>query len=346
MTDDREKKTEANEAAVPLKPWERWCIAATLLILAVLHGLFPTRIDATVVALVAVAAVVVWFDIDRLEIHGIQARRRRLARVAEAVEQAALPPGAATPEPPTLSEITGAGGSSASPAEAQGTGTVSWPPRNWLQMPSDPMPRLFWAIQQIYIELVILAGNSGHLPDRADFDRYVMPQLVEVLLRAEILSPELAAAIREVRRTRNAIAIGNAATLAEDAADLAVEVLYNLRDIKRNYYRVSVPSVDLFRDPELREPHEMRGVILAELDSDGKLLRVRCFPRLLDYATGQFTTWEWSPTRALRGEGWYRNPQSGEFEHAFSSSIAFWGRPYPQHWVLELRFDDREAGLH
>jgi hypothetical protein len=160
------------------------------------------------------------------------------------------------------------------------------------------------------------------------------------------LSPELEYGVREVVRYRNdAIHAQSPRALIEPAANLALEVLIKLRSIKRNYIRVRHSDVTLYADSETHKQRPEKGVLLAQVNTGGRLLEIHAFPRVLNYAKGRFVSWEWHRAHLVEGQAWYRDPETNDVVSASSTSLSFAGREYPEEWRLDLRLPNPDAGL-
>lgn len=135
------------------------------------------------------------------------------------------------------------------------------------------------------------------------------------------------------------------AALARQASALAIDLLAKLRGVRRNYIRVMVADVRIYKDQSLSALHDTAGVMLAQLDDQGTRTNVAVYPRMQSYKRGRFVSWEWDLTRVFNTPGWYADPITGQAKMAWGSSATFVGREYPQQWGLEYRFGDRDAGL-
>jgi len=208
------------------------------------------------------------------------------------------------------------------------------------------MERLLWAYEQIRIELLVIAGNAGRLPKRAEWSSYLPKELIAPVHDTGLLAPELERGIEDVIRFRNeAIHAKSGMAVIDPAAELAVEVNSKLRSIKRHYIRVRNPDVTLYADNELRQPRPQKGVILVQVDPQGHLLNIEAFPRFLDYARGRFVSWEWDRERIVEGQTWYKDPETNKTISAFSTSSFFAGREYPEEWRLDQRLRHPDDGL-
>lgn len=307
----------------------RTLIAILAVAVAVLHLARPELgIDAVFLGLLAFALFIYLFDIDAIEWQGIRARRRQLERKAGEVKALdvsteEIPPTPAPPAPPT------------SPAGSQQD--VVHRRANDLMPPVDPSERLFWVTEQIRIELVVLAGNSGRLVRQRGFDSYQALPLAQSLAQSGIIPGELIDAIRTVVQQRNALAHGPFGwrVIGDAAGQLGLEVLVKLRSIKRGYVRVVVSPVNLYKDHSLSALHNVRGVLLEQIGLQGESHQA-VYPTTFVYAPGRFVTWEWDSHSGVDAEAWYEDPRAQQPKRAFSTSALFAGREYPDQWGLEF----------
>jgi hypothetical protein len=319
-----------------LTPWMRRASCIFLLALAVIHLILPNwAIDAVFLGLLAFAAFLWFFDVESIEWQGVRAKRREIARAKEKIDNLPPPPDKALPltipalgvEEPSTTQIPRA--------------TIHPIPIDF-ELPPSPIERLFWAIEQIRIELIVLAGNDGYLPQHRPWDRYSILELSSILRTKNLLPVPLVEAIATVAKTRNEIAH---TSVADPASNLALDVLAELRRIPRNYIRIRVGDVEIFRDRLLSTLHNTQGVMVVHIDQSGIVHPPQVFPRGQVFVTGRFCTWEWNMTRTFREEGWYRDPVSGGPKEAWSSSATFAGQEYPEQWGLEFRLPRPELGL-
>jgi hypothetical protein len=338
-----------NEPLVRFQPALRESIAAVAIFAAALHLFWPTvPIDLVSLGLIAFALFILFFDIERIEWLGMTARRKEIQHMTAAVESVIVPSGTAAPPDPPIPDdqdierskshtrrlgvdVSAVLGSS--PAEATD-----------LEL-SSPVERLLWTHEQIRIELIILAGNSGRLPRRQEWKRYSISQLLEPVRETGLLRSEIVMAIREVNRARNEIAHGaQSRILAQPTSDLATEVLVQLRALRRNYIRVKHGDVALYSDVELRVATTQRGVLLIQINDDGGVANTMVHPKATEYSRGRFVAWEWDMSQ-IADEAWYRDPETGVIKKAFSTSATFVGRQYPDEWNLEFRLPNPSVGL-
>lgn len=340
-----------NEPLLNLSPLVRELVAMVLVVLAAVHLAWPhSGMDLEFIGLLGFAVLILFLDIESVEWLGIRARRRQIAQAVAAVRASEAPAGVvspATPPVPDEADLARSRASTTHPTGFKYSATIIRRSKEHDPLPPhDPAERLLWAHEQIRIEMLIIAGNAGRLPRRADWSSYLPGELIGPVRDTGLLAPELALGVREVVRSRNdAVHAKASQALVEPGGYLALEVLSKLRSIKRNYIRVRSPDVPLYADKNLREQRPQKGVILAQVDTDGRLLNVDAFPRLLDYAAGRFVSWEWDRDYAVEGQTWYQDPGTTQVVSAFSKSLSFTGREYPEEWRLDLRLPNPDAGL-
>lgn len=319
-----------------LSPLLRGVLAFLSVGLAGVHFFFPTLpVDGILLGLLGFAGFVMFFDVQSFQLGGITAARR-LENAQRALDSAAPPEPALLPPPPT--PATGAAAREQRPSEPTSIQT---------EAPLEPLERFLWAVEQIRIELTILAGNYGRLPERTSHTALHVGLLLKLLAPTKALTPELAQAIRLLWQTRSEIAHGASTRgrLTQAADSLALDVLNTLRSIPRDYTRIREPEIELFRDEALTQPHDATGVMLAKIDASGKVSSINVYPKRREYSLGQFVTWEWDLDAVFREPAWYKDPDTEKVHEAFSQSATFTGRPYPPDWGLEYKIPDPDAGL-
>lgn len=335
--------TDSPRSLLPLSRLWRGVVAVVLIALAVAHVLWPElKIDAVFLGLLGAALGVLFFDIESFEWHGITARRlqKEIQETEKAVQAVQLPT-----EPPKRIEPPKPGEPSLPTLGYQGT--VHREPVD-LMPPVERLERLLWAVEQIRIELIVLAGNGGVLREPLTWDRYTAPSLIRTFAEHNALPPSLGQSILKTLDVRNRVVHAGRRIdpdLIASAADLALDVLNKLRSIKREYHRIREPDVMVYKDQSLSVLHDTRGVMLVQLDASGKVLHLAVYPRLINYIKGRFVSWEWNSERAFRSEGWYHDPASNQAKVAWSQSATFVGREYPQQWGIEYSFPRPGVGL-
>lgn len=341
MSDGPDPPAEGR-ALVRLSPRQRTAGVVVAVGLAILHVVFPDiAIDAVFLGLLAFGAFIWFFDLKSLSFQGLEATRREIAEASMAVRKApaaqydvkVLPP-----EPALQS-----GDESATEKESLTTVHSS---ATDLNVPEDPTRRLIWGAEQVRIELIILAGNTGRLGAPREWSDYQSVPLAESLASANVIPNDLVEPIALVVRLRNSVvqvpAVGR---LVRDVSDLAMDVLAKLREVKRQYFRVRDGSLVVYRDQSLTTPHANRAVMLAILDDDGRSWKVGVYPSSRLYVRGRLTSWEWNGSERVISEAWYRDPKTKETQLAWSRALFFAGREYPEQWGLEYRLVRADAGL-
>lgn len=319
--------------------------------LAVAHFVRPQLpIDATFLGLLvaAVAVLLGFFDnIESIDAFGIHTRvtRKQIERADAVVKATVIAAGpVAIPTAPPIA------------AEAHETITLTEEAHAALQPvalmpPADPGERLLWAAEQIRVELIVLAGNTGNLKDlkeRPPWEDYNPVLVATALGTKDVLPTELFSPISTVIAARHNLVHGRLRPRVHIAlaASLATDVLEKLREVKRNYIRVREGDVELFKDQLMTTVlQEARGVMLIEINDQGVVSKTSVFPRGAAYARGAFVSWEWDLSHVIRREAWYRDPGTKTAKLAWSRCATFIGRPYPPQWGLEYRFPRPDVGM-
>ncbi len=338
---------------------KRVLIAFGALILAALHLFYPgVQLDVVSVGLMGLALVVLFAKIEKIKLPWLEAW---FGEEMEKVGKAELPqlperaPDAPVIEAKIAEDIqvkdvakielvtpTIPSGSTVHPPTIHAEPTGLFPP-------TEPGEFLLWAVSNIGNELLVLAGNSGQGIELAN----TFPRVKDIssfsvyLAQRNIIPGTLLSSIRMVVDSRNALVRSElAGEHVEKAADLSGRVLSTLGKIERYYYRVRMPSVDLYLDRDRTARHETSGVMIVTLDKNGRVKgEPHVFPRVFDFRVGRFVTWEWDMTRAFMKEAWYTDPVDDTPKLAFQSAATFAGREYPDQWGLEYRLPRPDVGL-
>lgn len=324
---------------VPLSSFWRITLALTAVAIALLHLYFPDlAIDALFIGLLVAGGALVFFDVDSFEFGGLKARRQRqhLEEVQEEVAEVDVPdtaPVALTPPSPEEHPFQG--------GATLGYSGIVHRPAAELTPPVLPLERLLWGYEQIRIELIVLAGSGGQLPDRRSWEDYQAPALASLLASKDMIPSGLVTPIHEVTQIRNELVHGGSQAslgVLRAAGDLAMETLAKLRGVKRHYVRVLNPHVVVYRDQSLSALiQDLAGVMIAQVEDDGTVSAIEVYPRGMPYVRGRFVSWEWDMEKVAKVEAWYEDSQSRSAKMAWSSSATFVGREYPTQWGLEYR---------
>ena len=90
-------------------------------------------------------------------------------------------------------------------------------------------------------------------------------------------------------------------------------------------YRALYTDLPVFSDAECRNRiPDARIVILLPLDPDDQILELDVVPTRYSYQPGQIITWELNNKRTWEA-GWYRNPDTGQVEQAWTMHVEFIG---------------------
>jgi hypothetical protein len=173
-------------------------------------------------------------------------------------------------------------------------------------------------------ELVAAIGLS-------DNKRYVpVHQAVQMLQRSDVLPEYLLRSVDQFWNVRNRLVHGRDATVDDTlrAIDSGATILRALQAIPRETHIVYHPGVEVFADPDAKQPREgVRGIVLETQGSDGTAMRLlRMFPATKsDYQQGKRVAWEWNTERVF-GASWYRDQDTQEVKKAWDSAAEFVGR--------------------
>jgi hypothetical protein len=308
-------------------------VAASFVVgLAVVHLFVPTLpIDGVFLGLLGLGAVIKLFDIHSVEALGVKAKARQIRKETTVVASVPLPELARVELPPVESVEAPRAIPAATEAEHR-------EPFD-LMPPVERVARLLWAVEQIRVELVILAATAGHLTPRGSWSHYRIQDLAPKLALKGIVPTEFLEPIRSVVDARNSVAHGEKVPVAvlESIDELAMTLLSRLRELPREYHRVVNSPVELYKDATLTTPHDFVGVGIEQRDHDGRILGHAVYPAVRQYTKGRFVTWNWDSTKGSDEEAWYLNASSGRAELAFSSANVFDGREFPEQWGIEYR---------
>ena len=91
-------------------------------------------------------------------------------------------------------------------------------------------------------------------------------------------------------------------------------------------YRVLYTDLPVYSDPECRNlVSDARIAVLLPLDPDDQILELDVVPTRVSYQPGQIITWELNNKRTWEA-GWYRNPDTGQVEQAWTMHVEFIGQ--------------------
>lgn len=161
--------------------------------------------------------------------------------------------------------------------------------------------------------------------DRSAWDRPGLGSLKQLEL-----PPTIQKAVSEFRRVRDRIVHGGGASEDEilRAIDSGIKILRAVESIPHVVRVVHAPRVELFEDSEGAIPREgVHGVMLETTEPEGEK-SYAVFPTTRDdFEAGKPVAWEWS-FEQVWPESWYRHPDSGEIEYAWTESAEFVGRHF------------------
>jgi len=111
------------------------------------------------------------------------------------------------------------------------------------------------------------------------------------------------------------------------AIDSGIVILRSLAAVARERNVVLYPRVEIFSDPERQHPIEDGWALILETTSPGgAVVERRIFPTTQShFEVGKEVAWEWNGAKVW-GAAWYRDPENGTLEPAWSSAAEFVGR--------------------
>ena len=324
----------------------RGWIASGLILLVITRVIWPAlHLDTLDVGLVTAAAAMMFLDFESFDWFGLKVHRTAERIAADEATVAELRPADLAREAaefkqsprqaPVVPEQI------AYPIEGLAPGTSDLIP------PTEPLERLLWAVERVRRELIVLAGNTGILPDRRGWGEYHALPVGGTLSAMGVIPAQLTGPLITIMEFRNQILHGTkrqATKLVAAAGDLAVDVLNKLYQVPRNYFRIVMGDVPTFTDEALTVRGDINGVMIAEITEAGRTAHIGVYPRSLSYERKRFVSWEWEQRQAA-GPAWYRDPATGRATQAWGASLFFAGRQYPQEWDLEYRLASPAAGL-
>jgi len=153
---------------------------------------------------------------------------------------------------------------------------------------------------------------------------------VNRLVQLNVLSKNAADAVSLFSTIRNQIVHGSRSIGDEEVLrviDAALPLLTTVQAIprERNFvYRANVP---IFSDPDCQHLREnVFGLILATYRRDNSASEHRIYPTTrTDYQIGKEVTWEWNLALVWQ-DTWFRDPDTGIVDLAWSGSAEFVGR--------------------
>ena len=112
-------------------------------------------------------------------------------------------------------------------------------------------------------------------------------------------------------------------------------------------YRVLYTDIPFYSDPECKnEVQEAKITILDALDPDDQFRELDIVPTVNQYEAGQLVRWTLN-NKKLWEESWYKNPETGRIERAWSIHVEFKGQIISQKALEENRktLEEIEAKL-
>ena len=100
-------------------------------------------------------------------------------------------------------------------------------------------------------------------------------------------------------------------------------------------YRVLYANIPFYSDSECKqEVAEGRIAVLEALDPDDEFLELDVVPTLNRYEPGRLVRWTLN-NKKLWEESWYKNPENGQIERAWTTHVEFNGEVLSQQALDE-----------
>lgn len=161
-------------------------------------------------------------------------------------------------------------------------------------------------------------------------NRYVpFRQAIETLEKEGRLPSHILNSVGLFWDVRNRLVHGQDATDNDvlRAIDSGITILKTLQAVPHETNIVYNSGVDIYADPLGKQVlANVKGVILETESPGGATKTRRIYPSTkTHFQKGKRVAWEWSDEHEF-GESWYRDPDTGNIEYAWKSSLEFVGR--------------------
>lgn len=194
------------------------------------------------------------------------------------------------------------------------------------EIPKSPKGALLILGAELERELRELLWSSGWIQG---VGKATITRSVEHLMDLGVVPKNLGSSVKAFLDIRNRLLHGYGVTDDEvlRAIDIGLTILRAVLAIPREENRVYHPGVEIYEDRDgLRVRPGIKGVILETLSPGGATSSFRIFPTTrTNFVKGQWVSWEWN-MRTVVDESWYRNPETGSMDLAWSQSTEFVGR--------------------
>lgn len=220
-------------------------------------------------------------------------------------------------------QLTDAG---AIPAASEGPPDEGSIARVLAEVPKSPKGALLILGAEIERELRQLLWSSGWIQG---VGKATITRSIEHLASLGVLPQSLGSSVKAFLDIRNRQLHGYGVTEDEvlRAIDIGLTILRAVTAIPREHNRIYHPGVEVFQDAAGDKRREgILAVVLETTSPGGTARRLRVFPtRKTDYVKGQRVSWEWN-MKLVTSESWFRHPDTGSVEPAWSQSAEFVGR--------------------
>ena len=219
-------------------------------------------------------------------------------------------------------------------------GSLDDPVRRVLdEIPKSPIGALLILGAELERQLRELLWSAGW---QHGVRKITITNAIEYLGRTGLVPTRLIGTVRLFLEIRNKILHGYGVTDSDTfrAIDAGISILRAILEIPIEINCVYHPGVEIYADPEGADiRRDVKGLILETKPPGSGATQKRIFPTSqMHYTQGSRVSWEWNPEKTI-GASWYRNPDSGNIEPAWSESMEFVGRPLETIGRAELGRD-------
>jgi hypothetical protein len=190
---------------------------------------------------------------------------------------------------------------------------------------SSPKLALIRLAQEIEAEVEEIMASTGWGPaNRIAGLRASLAYLKSI----NVLPQTVAGSIDAFYKVRNQVVHSRATTDAEAlrALDSGITLLRGLRAIPRSPHIVEETGIPIFADAQLRTQLNGWGVLIKSTSPGGLHETLQLYPTTrAHFVKGRHVAREFN-SGATWPEAWYRDPTTGESQHAWASSMEFIGR--------------------
>ena len=171
-----------------------------------------------------------------------------------------------------------------------------------------------------------LLASIGLLAKRNSFP---LQEMLKVLRDSNQVPATLVKSAESFLQIRNKIVHGRSASDDDilSAIDSGLTILDALAAVPHERHYVVHPATELFSDSQGKHSMGGRAVVLEARSKEGKVKHRAAYPTSSKYDKGDQVSWEWNMDKTFP-EAWFKDPDSGELQYAWTSSAEFAGRSF------------------